>query len=227
MTQTIAFDVYGTLIDTDGLVERLRKTCGLKAADFSRLWRQKQLEYSFRRALMRRYEPFALCTRDALDYASEFLGICMTAGEKQELLDSYRTLSAFDDVAKGLASLKMSGFQLWAFSNGTAEAVETLLEAAGIREFFLGVVSVHDVHSFKPDPAVYRHFLSTAGTEANSAWLVSGNPFDVTGAVSAGMKAVWVRRSPEAVFDPLGMEPTLTVESLHELDKRIAEYHSR
>lgn len=89
------------------------------------------------------------------------------------------------------------------------------------------MVSVHDVHSFKPDPAVYWHFLGIAGTEANSAWLVSGNPFDVIGAVSAGMKAVWVRRSPEAVFDPLGMEPTLTVEGLHELDKRIAVYQLR
>ena len=45
--------------------------------------------------------------------------------------------------------------------------------------------------------------------------------FDVIGAISAGMKSAWVRRSPEAVFDPWGIEPTITVRSLLELDTMI------
>ena len=60
---TIAFDVHGTLIDTDGVVSRLREWIGSQADVFSQTWRSKQLEYSFRRGLMRRYENFAVCTR--------------------------------------------------------------------------------------------------------------------------------------------------------------------
>ena len=55
MSVTIGFDVYGTLIDTHGVVVVLREHLGERAAQFSSLWRDKQLEYSFRRGLMQNY----------------------------------------------------------------------------------------------------------------------------------------------------------------------------
>ena len=224
MKPTLAFDVYGTLIDTHGLISRLREAAGEKAEEFSRIWRQKQLEYSFRRGLMQHYETFAVCTRNALDYTCDFCKLSLTVEQKEDLLDSYRTLPAFSDVEKSLDSLKASGFRIYAFSNGSSEAVETLLAEAGIRKHFLDVVSVDDLKSFKPNPAVYSHFLRRSRATGGSAWLISGNSFDVIGAVSAGMRAVWVKRSPEAIFDPWGIEPTLTVSSLTELDESISVY---
>lgn len=226
MSVTLAFDVYGTLIDTQGVVSKLRETVGDQAETFSRIWRDKQLEYSFRRGLMRNYENFAVCTRNALDYTARFLGISLAEQQREELLAVYRVLPAFDDVQRGLSKLQANGFRLYAFSNGCADAVETLLETAGIRSFFLGVVSVDDLRSYKPDPAVYSHFLRKSGASGVDAWLISSNPFDVIGAVSSGMKAVWVQRSPQAVFDPWGIEPTLTVNSLDELSERISNYRS-
>ncbi|MCG8341958.1 MAG: haloacid dehalogenase type II [Chlorobiales bacterium] len=224
MKPTLAFDVYGTLIDTHGLVSRLRETAGEKAEEFSRIWRQKQLEYSFRRGLMQNYESFAVCTRNALDYACAYCRVPLIGVQKEELLDSYRKLPAFGDVEEGLKTLNASGFRIYAFSNGSAEAVEKLLAASGIRELFLDVVSVEELQSFKPDPAVYYHFLERSGTTGGNAWLISCNPFDVIGAISAGMRAVWVRRSPEAIFDPWGFEPTLTVSSLAELEEHISAW---
>jgi 2-haloacid dehalogenase len=73
------------------------------------------------------------------------------------------------------------------------------------------------VRSFKPNPGVYAHFLRQAGVEGGEAWLVSSNPFDVIGAVSAGMRAAWVKRVPEALFDPWEVEPTLVVTTLNDL----------
>jgi len=224
MPVTIAFDVYGTLIDTHGVVAKLHETVGNKAKDFSRTWREKQLEYSFRRGLMQNYVNFAVCTSHALDYTCIFHKISLTREQKQELLDFYRTLPAFEDVKDGLARLQAADFRLYAFSNGRADAVEALLSAAGIRDFFLGVVSVDDLKSFKPNPAVYSHFLRKSGASGDSAWLISGNPFDVIGAVSAGMRAAWVRRSQEAIFDPWEIAPTITVENLDELYEKIAGY---
>ncbi|RMF46291.1 MAG: haloacid dehalogenase type II, partial [Deltaproteobacteria bacterium] len=49
---TLAFDVYGTLIDTHGVLTALEKLVGDKALAFSNSWRDKQLEYSFRKGLM-------------------------------------------------------------------------------------------------------------------------------------------------------------------------------
>ena len=224
MIVTLAFDVYGTLIDTDGVVLKLQEIVGNMAQEFSRTWRDKQLEYSFRRGLMQNYENFAVCTSNALDYTCAFYKVPLTKEQKQDLLDSYRTLPAFYDVAEGLATLKAAKFRIYAFSNGSADAIETLLVAAGIRDFFLGVVSVDDLKSFKPNPAVYSHFLRKSGAAGSSAWLISSNPFDVIGAISAGMRAAWVQRSKEAIFDPWNIEPTITVGSLLELNDQIADY---
>ena len=217
MAVTLAFDVYGTLIDTHGVVAKLGEIVGDRARDFSSAWRDKQLEYSFRRGLMQNYETFAVCTRDALDYTCSRYATEMTPGQKQGLLDIYRELPAFDDVRDALADLSARDCRPFAFSNGSEEAVETLLSAAGIRELFMGVVSCEDLRSFKPNPAVYAHFLRKAQAQASEAWLVSGNPFDVIGAISAGMRGVWVQRSPESIFDPWGIEPTVTVTNLGEL----------
>jgi 2-haloacid dehalogenase len=221
MTTTLAFDVYGTLIDTHGIITTLKPQLGQRAADFSRAWREKQLEYSFRRGLMRRYETFAVCTGQALDHTCSLFGLHLGPAERTQLLDAYRTLPAFEDARQGLTQVRDAGFRLFAFSNGPAEAVGSLLAQAGLRVFFLDVVSVDEVQSFKPDPDVYAHFLKRAGAPAGDAWLVSSNPFDVIGALSAGMRAAWVKRSPEASFDPWGLEPTLTVNSLSDLAARI------
>ena len=222
MVTTLAFDVYGTLIDTHGVVTLLEELVGDKAKDFSRIWRDKQLEYSFRKGLMQNYETFAVCTSQALDYTCASYGATLSAEQKKELMAIYRVLPAFDDATEGLTRLKDTGNRLFAFSNGAADALEILLNNAGIRELFLGVVSVDDIKSFKPNPAVYSHFLRKSGATGGESWLISSNPFDVIGAISAGMKSAWVRRSPEAIFDPWGIEPTITVSSLVELDDKIA-----
>lgn len=221
MATTLAFDVYGTLINTHGVLTALEELVGNKAKSFSNTWRDKQLEYSFRKGLMQNYETFAVCTSQALDYTCAYYGADLSDEQKKGLMSIYRILPAFDDVKEGLTRLKAAGFRLYAFSNGAADALEVLLNNAGIRDLFLGVVSVDDIKSFKPNPAVYSHFLRKSESSGGEAWLISSNPFDVIGSISAGMKSVWVRRTPEAVFDPWGIEPTITVSSLVELDKRI------
>lgn len=224
MPATLAFDVYGTLIDTHGVVSALQAIIGDRAGEFSRLWRDKQLEYSFRRGLMKRYENFSVCTRDALDYTSAYLNAELTNDQKKELLSRYRTLPAFDDVIGSLEQLRSAGFHLYAFSNGSKVAVEELLVSADISNYFIDVVSVDSIKSFKPDPAVYHHFLDVSGASAEISWLVSGNPFDVIGAISAGLNSAWVKRSEKAVFDPWGIEPTLTISSLADLGDSISKF---
>jgi 2-haloacid dehalogenase len=212
--ETIGFDIYGTLIDTNGLIGMLRCHIGNNAAPFSQLWRQKQLEYSFRRALMHKYRDFEVCTAQALDYACLSFGITLSEIEHDDLLKAYKELPAFDDALAGLCAAKDAGFRLYAFSNGTESDIALLLDRAGISSCFLDIISVDEVQSFKPDPAVYRHFLDRTSSKAGKSWLVSANPFDVLGAGAAEMKAVWLQRSPELVMDPWEIKPTLTIKRL-------------
>jgi 2-haloacid dehalogenase len=222
MTITLAFDVYGTLIDTHGITFSLEKYAGNKAHEFSRIWREKQLEYSFRRGLMQSYESFDICTSNALDFTCAYLKIPLGRSDKDALMGQYKILPAFADVEEGLEKAKEGGFRMFAFSNGRADAIEALLKHAGIRDYFIDVISVDEMKSYKPNPCVYSHFLRRAGATGADAWLVSGNSFDVIGAISSGMRAVWVKRSPDALFDPWGIEPTLIVNNFASLAEQIA-----
>ena len=219
MTKVLAFDIYGTLINTHGVVTRLQEFIGDEAQMFSNVWRDKQLEYSFRRGLMGSYQHFGICTSQALDYANLFLQTDLNEEEKASLLAEYRVLPAFDDVVESLTTLKAAGHKMYGFSNGTADAVEGLLAHAGIRELFDGVVSVDPLQTFKPNPTIYEHMVKVGGATVDDTWLVSSNPFDVIGAVTVGMQAAWVQRSSSTIFDPWGVEPTAVVGSLSELDK--------
>ena len=221
MAMTLAFDVYGTLVDTQGVTSQLQTLIGDQAREFSLLWRNKQLEYSFRRGLMRRYENFATCISDALTYTCAALNVSLSESEQHSLLEAYQTLPAFDDAKVVLPRLFSAGYRLYAFSNGTSDTVERLLRTTDIYESFSGIVSVDDVQSFKPDPKVYAHLLQATGSIASDTWLISSNSFDVIGALSHGLNSAWVQRSKQDVYDPWGIEPTITVNTLADFEQSI------
>ncbi|MFV1466851.1 MULTISPECIES: haloacid dehalogenase type II [Idiomarina] len=222
MLTTLAFDVYGTLIDAQGLVSLLSSYLGDdKAQEFSSRWRDKQLEYSFRRGLMQQYEDFAVCTKDALLFTNNELGAGLTAPQQEELLEKYRSLPAFDDAKTALSKLNSAGIECFAFSNGSADAVTELLEGAELSRYFKDIISCKDIKSFKPNPQVYQHFLDKSGSKEQNTWLISSNSFDIIGASAAGWKTAWVKRSREAQFDPWGINPTITVSSLSQLIENI------
>lgn len=227
MKYTLAFDVYGTLINTSGVFNTLEKMIGNKAKPFMDTWRNKQLEYSFRRGLMNQFSDFSICTQNALDYSCHAFGTDLSSTQKKILLHEYTILPSFDDVTVALQALKDAGHHLYAFSNGSKTAINALLNHANITGLFDGIISVEDVGTFKPSPLVYAHFnKETQSTPANS-WLVSSNPFDVIGATAYGMRSAWVQRTPEAVFDPWGIEPTITIQQLTDLAAQLEQTASK
>ena len=217
MGQTLAFDIYGTLIDPQGVAATLEGWFGEQAPVLARAWREKQLEYTFRRGLMGAYADFDTCTEQALRYCCQALDIELDPEQEVELLQRYRQLPAFTDAAPALDRLRADGHRLFAFSNGRAETVDELLRHAGLDDRFEDVVSVDEIGCFKPDPRVYRHFLQRANVLPMAAWLISGNPFDVIGAQAAGMRTAWLDRAGQGLFDPWGGEPTATIRGLDEL----------
>ncbi|WP_243697979.1 haloacid dehalogenase type II [Rhodovulum bhavnagarense] len=217
MTVTFAFDVYGTLINPHGITELIRKHVGDKAPQLSQLWREKQLEYSFRRGLMRLYRDFSVATENALDYASAVFETPLSEDAKAELLTAYRKLPAFDDTAPALNALHAQDSKMFAFSNGRLSDVNSLLENADVAKYLDGVISVDEIETFKPNPDVYAHFNKKTGSNPDTTWLVSSNPFDVIGARAVGWKAAWVQRTTTSKFDPWEIQPTKVISTLAEL----------
>jgi 2-haloacid dehalogenase len=189
---------------------------------FAAAWREKQIEYLFRRGLGDDYVDFAVCTSQALEHTCLKFGAKLSRDNKRELLSAYTSLPAYPGVQKALRKLRHNGCRNFAFSNGTPDDLDTLLEHAELLSVLDGVVSVHIVRSFKPDPIVYAHFLAETGATPDDTWLVSANPFDVIGAHNAGWRTVWVQREPRMVFDPWGIEPTRVVTDVGALNEIFA-----
>lgn len=187
------------------------------------LWRQKQLEYSFRRGLMRHYEPFSTCTRQALIYCSRVFGVQLSDETKRELLEQYARLRAYPEAKPALEKLRLKCRRLVAFSNGEQDVVTRLLATQGLLGSLDGVISVDDVRSFKPDPDVYRHLATRLQRTPHDIWMISSNPFDVIGAKNFGLRAAWVKREATAVFDPWNIEPDLIARDLLDLAVQIPQ----
>lgn len=215
--EALAFDMYGTLVDPIRISTRLEQYIpDDDALRISETWRQKQLEYTFRLSVMEKYEDFGQVTRKALDYALAAAGRELEADQKDALMAQYNDLERFADVQPGLERLKEGGRQMVVFSNGSPSMIEALMDAAELRPYFEGYVSVDEVRVYKPSPRTYRHVADRLGRPIGEVRLVSSNPFDDIGAESAGMRAAWVDRSG-GLFDTLGSAPEMVVGTLTEL----------
>ena len=167
---------------------------------------------------MNRYEPFPVCTADALVYCIDALDVSITPEQHSALIERYQQLPVYPDVVECLHALRGRGnMRIYALTNGPQQQVARLFERAAIDRYFEDIVSVDEIRKYKPDPAVYRHFLDRTGSSAADSWLISSNAFDVIGAASFGMNSVWVRRSEQQCLDPWNGRPTQTIRSLSEL----------
>jgi 2-haloacid dehalogenase len=214
--EALAFDMYGTLVDPVGISKQLERYLPEQALRLSEVWRQKQLEYTFRLAAMEHYEDFEQVTRKALDYALAVVGGELRPEQKDALIAQYNDLERFPDVEPGLERLKEAGHQMIIFSNGAPHMLQALMDAAELRPYFQGFVSVDEVKTYKPSPKTYRHAARRLERPIGEVRLVSSNPFDDIGAETAGMKSAWVDRSG-GLFDTLGSPPEIVVGTLTEL----------
>ena len=215
--EALAFDMYGTLVDPIRIWKRLESYVPDEdALRIAEVWRQKQLEYTFRLTVMEKYEDFEWVTRKALDYALAAAGRELEADQKDELMAQYNDLERFADVEPGLERLKEAGHTMVVFSNGAPHMLDALMDAGELRPYFGGYVSVDEVKAYKPSPKVYRRVAERLGRPIGEIRLVSSNPFDDIGAEAAGMRAAWVDRSG-GLFDTLASRPEMVVGTLTEL----------
>lgn len=188
------FDAYGTLFDIHAPVRKLAAEIGPRAEEISRLWRQKQLEYTWLRSLMGTHADFWHVTGDALDYALEAHGVA-EAGLRDEILALYLKLEAYDDAREALEAVRARSKRTAILSNGSPSMLDAAVRHAGLDKLFDFVLSVEDVGIYKPSRRVYRHAMQKLQLpDAPSICFVSANPWDAQAAAQFGFQAVRVDR---------------------------------
>jgi 2-haloacid dehalogenase len=214
----LVFDAYGTLFDVESVATIAERLFPRHGDDLSRLWRAKQLEYSWLQSLMlassQRREDFAAITAHALDYAADALRLSLTAPARHRLLDAYLDLSPFPDVAPTLAAL--APLPRIILSNGTRAMLEPLAAATGIALHLDAVLSADAAGIYKPSPRVYQLAVDYLKLPPARIGFVSANGWDVVGAKAFGLTAFWVSRAG-APLERHGPRPDHVIASLAEL----------
>ena len=206
--EALVFDAYGTLYDVHSVAARCETCWPGKGAELSRLWRAKQLEYTWQRSLMQRYAPFSTVTREALAYACEALGLELGVAQMEGLMSEYLRLASYPDVAV----LRKINLKKAILSNGSPDMLLPLVEHSGLR--FDAVISVDEVRVFKPSPLVYE--LAVERLRTRNIGFVSSNCWDALGAKSFGFEVYWINRAG-APMDRLGFKPDRVLKSLDEI----------
>jgi 2-haloacid dehalogenase len=213
-TAAVVFDAYGTLFDVHSVVRRGEELFPAQGADLSRLWRAKQLEYTWLRSLMGRYEDFESVTRGALRFACRALDLAWSDEVERALVQEYLQLSLYPDVSEALRALQ--GRKLAILSNGSPAMLQAVVEHAGLAPLLHHVLSVDELRIYKPHRSVYRLAVEKLGTVKEQIAFVSSNFWDVSGATAFGFRTYWINRTGTPA-DELGLQPAGTLSRLDEL----------
>jgi len=206
--KAFVFDAYGTLYDVQSVAAATEVAFPGHGDYITQVWRLKQLEYTWLRSLMHRYEDFRVVTRDSLSYTLDTIGMTADAALLDALVDAYNRLSPYPEAAEALEALR--GFRLAILSNGSPDMLEALVRDSGFVRYLEAVISVDAGRAYKPDPRAYKLVQERLGVEPGEVVFVSSNGFDVAGARSFGFNVVRVERvTPAALHRELAGNTSL------------------
>lgn len=198
--KAVVFDAYGTLFDVQSVAAITDGAFPGHGEMITQIWRLKQLEYTWHRSLMRRYEDFSIITRDSLIYTLRTLGLPYDAKIFERIMDKYLHLDLYADATQTLADLK--DYKLAILSNGSTDMLNALVRNAGLDNFLDATISVDSKRVFKPSPEAYSLVETHLGVAPAEVFFVSSNPWDAIGAKSVGFKTAWIERvTPQAMVE--------------------------
>jgi 2-haloacid dehalogenase len=196
--QAVVFDAYGTLYDIQSVATVTEEAFPGYGDIITQIWRIKQLEYSWLRSLMRRYEDFSVITRESLAYTLKVLGLKYDGAVFERIMDKYLHLDLYPDAATTLAAMRDR--KLAILSNGSTEMLTALVRNSGLDRVLDATLSIDSKKIFKPSPDAYTLIESKLGVPPAQVLFISSNPWDACGAKAFGLNVAWIERvTPEAM----------------------------
>lgn len=196
--KAVVFDAYGTLYDIQSVAAVTEEAFPGYGDLITQIWRIKQLEYSWLRSLMRRYEDFSVITKESLAYTIRVLGLEHDAANFARIMDKYLHLDLYPDALAALPALK--GKKLAILSNGSRDMLNALVKNTGLDRVLDATISIDQQRVFKPAPEAYTLIETRLGVRPDEVLFVSSNPWDACGAKSFGLNVAWIERvTPEAM----------------------------
>lgn len=223
--RAVLFDAYGTLFDVYSvglLAEQLFPGQGARLAT---VWRDKQIEYT--RLVTTsdhgaHYQPFWTLTQNALAFAIKLIEPAARSdwatheGKATQLMNQYRSLSAFPENRAVLQALLERGITTGILSNGEPEMLGIAVRSAGLDGLLDHVISVDGIRKYKTHPDAYALGEAATGLPRGQIVFVSSNAWDALAATWFGYRTLWVNRQ-NLPFEELGTLPTRTAQNLRDV----------
>jgi 2-haloacid dehalogenase len=209
------FDAYGTMFDFASAARSCRGVLGDRIDALTALWRDKQLTYSWLRAVQGRHADFWQVTGDALDFSLKTLRI-EVPGLRERLMSLYLQLEPFSEVQDVLSRLKRAGLKTAILSNGSPTMLDAIVKAAKFEGLLDAVLSVEEAGVYKPHARVYQLAVDRLGVAASAIAFQSSNAWDAYAASAFGMQVVWCNRYGQQP-ERLPGKPDRMIKSLAEL----------
>ena len=196
--KAVVFDAYGTLYDVQSVTSVIDAAFPEYSDVITQVWRIKQLEYSWLRTMMGRYEDFWAVTQESLKFTLRQLGLESRQDLSQQLLDKYLNLDPYADAKSSLEA--MSQAKLAILSNGSPDMLDKLVRNSGFDTVLDAVISIDSKKCFKPNREAYTLIESELGVSPSEVLFVSSNGFDAVGAKSFGLRVAWIERATPATI---------------------------
>lgn len=213
--KAIAFDAF-PILDPRPVFALAERLFPGKGAELSNLWRTKQFEYQWLRALSGQYVDFWQATEDSLAYAAESLSLGLTLEKRNQLMQAYLNLNAWPDAPAALKSLRGAGIRLAFLSNATPKILDAGIKHSGFDGIFEHVLSTDKIRTYKPDPRAYQMAVDAFGLAKEEILFAAFAGWDAAGAKSFGYPTFWVNRL-NLPQERLGVIPDATGKSLADL----------
>ena len=191
--RAIAFDAF-PIFDPRPVTSLAVNLFQEKGIDLSAIWKSKQFEYSWLRAVGGQYRDFWTVTEDALVFAAKRSGVTLTAINRKRLMDQFLALPVWPDVIPALQTLKAKGIRLSFLSNMTAEMLNSCAKNAGINDYFENIISTDKAKTYKPAPAAYQLGIDALKLRKEEILFAGFAGWDVSGAKWFGYPTFWVNR---------------------------------
>lgn len=213
----IAFDVIETLFPLEPLRQRLIDA-GLPGHVLE-LWFSRLLRDAFALVASGGYRPFGDVAASALRSSTDTE---LSDGTVRPILAGFAELDPHPDVEPTMRLARDAGVRMVALTNGTAANTTKLLQRGGLVNYIEHVLSVEDIHRWKPAPEIYRHAARSTQVPEERVALVAAHAWDTHGAHEAGLTTGWVARL-EARFPDIYAAPDVVGDDLIEVVTALLE----
>ena len=221
MKKVVIFDAYGTLFDVNAAARNFsKKTVDINFINtwekVSKLWRDKQISYTWYYTSIGYKTNFWKITEDALDYALEFYNLKDNTDLRNNLLKLYRKLDIFPEVLEVLKYLKSSGCSSAILSNGTIEMLNDAVMSSKIGNYLEVILSAEKLGLFKPNKKVYELVKEYFSCDKKDVIFISSNGWDAAGGSAFGFSSLWINRN-NLPMERFPWKPTWTGSDLNSI----------